>query len=489
MVYGAPMLLLLTTLSACGPDPSRSDDEPATAARPDAASSPDDSDASLDSGPTGPTGTTGTTGPTSDSSPWTGEPTASPYVFRSGPPPRNVLLITIDTTRADRLNSNGYTGATTSPTIDALLAEGLALRDHHSCSSWTMASFLCFLTGQDQVTLGYWPDNNNRGAGVDPFPGDLPSLAVRLKAEGFATGLVYANSFLSSTYHMGQGHDTEARGAFADNITDKAIDQLDTLAVEDRWLLHVHFNDPHNPYSPPEAYREPGTSCPIGDVESREGLAAFIQVYEDHPAADQQACLAHLDMLYDALIRQTDDAIGQILAHLDSLGERDETLIVFGTDHGEEFYEHGEWEHGHGLYQALNRATAGFVYPSRIPPAEHQGLTTHEDMLPTLLTILDLALSGEETGVPVGSEPVEAIHGLVYRNDLTVQSVTTETSVLIHHWEGHTHYYDRVDDPEQNDDLYDPADPEVQALWEALRPRIDDLAAKVTDGSQPLGLP
>jgi len=487
------MIWFLTLLLGCGP---ASDDPPAeapTSTTPTEATSPTGTLSTASTASTGDTEGTESTGPTgstgvTDTGPFA---TASPYVQRTGPPPKNVLVLTIDTTRYDRLNSNGYTGGTTSPHIDALLASGLALRNHRSCSAWTMASFLCFLTGQDQVSLGTWPDNNNHGAGVDPYEGELPSLAVRLKEQGFATGLVYANSFLSSKYNMNQGHDTEKKGGKAPSIRTEALSRLDELVAEDRWLLHVHFNDPHSPYDPAEVHRLPGTDCPIHEVETGDGLDEFIDLYDAAPPADQQACLDHLWALYDAQIREADAAIGDILDALDAHGETAETLIVFGTDHGEEFYEHGEWEHGHGLFQGLNRSTAGFVYPSRVAPAEHHGLTTHEDVLPTLLTVLDLPLSGDETGQPVGAAPVDVVHGLVYRNRKTVQSVTTDTHALIHHWEGRTFLYDLVNDPDQTTNLiFSPKHGATAAdLWTLLRPRIDDLASKVTDGSVPEGLP
>ena len=446
------------------------------------------SPATTDSTPTGHTGPTATTGETA--TPWSGEPTASPYVLRSGPPPRNVLLVSVDTTRFDHLNSNGYTARETSPRIDALLAEGLALRNHRSCSAWTMASFLCLLTGRDQLDLGYWPDNNNHGAGVDPFPYELPSLALRLQQEGFATGLVYANSFLSSTFAMNTGHDTEQRGSRAPGVTDHAIERLDELVGSgERWFLHAHYNDPHNPYDADPTFREGGTDCPVGSFESIEDFKALRAVFDDADPADQAACLEHVNMLYDAGIREADHHIGRLLDHLDTTGQRDDTLIVFATDHGEEFLEHGEWEHGHGLFQAIHRSTVGFVYPPRIAPAQHTGLTTHVDVHPTLLTVLDLEVPTELTGTVVGQETVDHVFGLVYRNELTGQAVTTPSETLIYHWDGRFHHYDDLADPTQASDRYDADDPATQALWQLLEPRVAELAARVTDGSVPQGLP
>ena len=430
-----------------------------------------------------------TVAPTADStSPWSGEPTASPYVLRSGPPPDTELFLSIDTTRADRLNGNGYTGAVTSPHVDALLDRGLALRHHYSCSSWTIASFLCLLTARDQLTLGYWPDNHT-GSGIAPYPtDDLPSLARQLSDEGFATSLVTGNSLISTNFNMSQGHDTVKRTFSAPETAQEGIAALERLTDEgDRWFLHVHFMDPHTPYDAPGAFRTKGTDC-VYDVADIDAFHELRHGWEALSADDQAACQAHLTMLYDGLIAHTDAQLQRVVDALEASDAADTTLILFATDHGEAFFEHGDWEHGHDLHNELQRATAGLVYPPRIAPAVHSELTAHQDLVPTLREALDLPPLAEATGVPIGSAPVDVVHGLVYRNVRTVQSVTTPTGRLQYRWDGAA-WFHAADDLAEVDDLYDLDDPEVQAHWSLLRPQIDELASRVTDGSVPLGLP
>jgi len=487
-----PMVLPgLVLVLACRSEPT-DPQAPSTTPRPavDTARGATGGETAETTGSTGSTGPTGPTGHSGDSASWSGEPTASPYVLRTGPPPDNVLLISIDTTRADHVNSNGYTGATTSPHVDALLARGLALRDHRSCSSWTMASFLCALTGQDQVTLGHWPDNNRGGKGLLPYPhDDLPSLAWRLQSEGFATHLVTANTLISVNFNMDRGFDEVTRTFVAPETADAGIEALgDLVAGPERWFLHVHFMAPHTPYDPDPAFLDPATSCPGHDLTTVDGFRAWTRD-DTQPEADRAACLEHTLALYDALIAETDHHIGRLLAALEETGQAEQTAIMFLTDHGEGFGEHDDWEHGFGHYEHQVRSTAGVVYPPRIAPAEHAGLTRHEDLLPTLLTVLDEAVPDELTGVPIGAADVPVVHHLTYRNTETVQSVTTATDKLSYTWDGTLSYYDLVADPEEAHDRYAPELPRVQILWRLLQPRIDDLAGQVTDGSEPIGLP
>lgn len=413
----------------------------------------------------------------------------SPYVEPVGPAARNVLLISMDTTRADRINSNGYTAAVTSPNIDALLAGGLALRNHRSCSAWTMPSFLCLLTGRDQVALGFWPDVEEEG-GLVPYPtDDLPSLAWQLGQQGFATGLVTSNALIGPSYNMSRGHDTVVRTNPANETATEAVARLSALeASAERWFLHVHFMDPHKPYAPLPEFEVTGSSCPAEELRSRDGFHAFMRTYDTLEPEVRDACMVHLHALYDALILQADHYIQAVLDHLEALGARDETVIVFMTDHGEAFYEHGEWEHGHGLFDNLTRSTLGIVYPPRIPPAAHHGLTSHADVLPTLYEALDLAAPPGMTGGAVGQRPVERLFGLVYANTSTRQAVVTPSDKLIYHWDDTWFYHDLVADPEELDNRYDPADVRVQELWGWLEPKVRGLA-ELESEAQPVGLP
>jgi len=404
----------------------------------------------------------------------------------------NVLLLSIDTTRADRVNSNGYTGSTTTPNLDALLASGLALRNHRSCSTWTMPSFLCVWTGQDALGLGVWVDIERGDDGLDPYPNDeLPSLAWHLGEAGYATQLVTGNLLLGGAYNMDRGFDDWTRTFNVTETADTGIAELERLAADPSpWFLQIHFMAPHKPYNPDPAYLEGDTDCPGHDLTTRDGFAAFRAPFQQMSDEEQQACLDHLDHLYDALLRETDRHLQRVLDALDATGEREDTVIVFVTDHGESFQEHGFWEHSWGgNVDTLVRSTAGFVHPALVPAAEHHGLTTHEDILPTLFTLLGRAVPAGVTGHAVGTAETEAVFQLTYANDATVQPVATEDAKLIYRWDQGAAYYDLTTDPMELHDQWDPTLPEAMALWEKLEPKVLELADRVDDGAKPYFLP
>lgn len=405
----------------------------------------------------------------------------------------NVLLLSIDTTRADRVNSNGYAGSTTTPNLDALLASGLALRNHRSCSTWTMPSFLCVWTGQDALGLGVWVDIDRGDDGaLDPYPNDeLPSLAWHLDEAGYATQLVTGNLLISGAYNMDRGFDSWIRTHTATETADTGIAELERLAADPSpWFLQVHFMAPHKPYNPDPAYLEGDTDCPGHDLTTRDGFAAFRAPFQQMSDEEQQACLDHLDHLYDALLRETDHHLQRVLDALEASGEREDTVIVFVTDHGESFQEHGFWEHSWGgNVDTLVRSTAGFVHPGLVAPAEHHGLTTHEDILPTLFSLLGREIPEGVTGHPVGTEETDAVFQLTYVNAATVQSVATEDAKLIYRWDKGVEYYDLTTDPMELDDQWDPTLPEAMALWEKLEPKVLELADRVEDGAEPFFLP
>lgn len=356
-----------------------------------------------------------------------------------------------------------------------------------------MPSFLCVWTGQDALGLGVWVDiDRGKDEALDPYPNDeLPSLAWHLSEAGYATQLVTGNVLLSGVYNMNRGFDGTIRAYTATAIADNGIAELERLAADDDpWFLHVHFMTPHKPYAPDPAFLEGDTDCPGHDLTTKEGFSAFRVPFQKMSDDEQQVCLDHIAHLYDALLRETDHHIQRVLDALEVADERNDTVIVFVTDHGESFQEHGYWEHSWGgNVDTLVRSTAGFVHPDRVAPAEHHGLTSHEDILPTLFTILDRDVPEGVTGHPVGTEEVDAVFQLSYENASTVQSVATEEAKLIYKWDEGVSYYDLTADPMELDDLWDPTLPEAMALWEKLEPKVLQLADRVEDGAEPFFMP
>ncbi|HET8644558.1 MAG TPA: sulfatase, partial [Vicinamibacteria bacterium] len=256
---------------------------------------------------------------------------------------RGIVLVSIDTLRRDHVGAYGY-GRPTTPRLDALAAGGLVLDDAVSSSSWTLPAHLTLLTGVDPGAHG----------GVDMHHGfnrRTSSLPDLLRAQGYATRAVTSHLYVSSVYGLDHGfeHLDFHQDRKAADVADRAIDLIDR--VGDRpFFLFLHFYDPHWHYDPPpETLRlfETGYAGTLSgnwrdfSTRTRENLAP--------------ADLAHLLALYDGEIRYTDDQLGRVLDHLKARGLDKTTLVAVTSDHGEEFLEHGSWEHQKTLYEEVVR--------------------------------------------------------------------------------------------------------------------------------------
>jgi len=410
---------------------------------------------------------------------------SSPYVT-DAPPPTNVLLLSIDTLRADHIGSNGEPEGVATPNLDGLLARGLALRTHRSCSSWTLPSFTCIYTGRDQVTEGFFP--NNRA--ITSYPNDeLVSLATRFAAAGYATRQVSGNSLIGTKYNLGQGFEVLVRTTASVQTASRSIAELEDLTASDQpWFLQVHFMTPHTAYAPEERFLEGDTACSTHDLTTKAGFRTWHRQREWLLTPDP-GCDAHLAELYDALVREVDHYVGEVLAALEASGAADDTVVLFVTDHGEAFDEHGDWEHGFANYDTLTRSTAGLIAPGRIEVAEHTGVTSHEDLAPTLLEALGWAVPEEMVGHPVGTVDEAASFQLTFHADETVQTVSDARGRLHYWWDGRFAYHDLSTDPDELVDTEVAGEPHVEALWTLLVPRIQALAAEVEDeGLAPQGI-
>ena len=302
------------------------------------------------------------------------------------PEPLNIMIIAVDTLRADHLGCYGYT-RDTSPHIDDLAARGVLCERCVSPAPWTLPSFSTVFTSLYPTQHGAETVHSSLGE-------SFPTLAGILKARGYATGAVINAPALKPAYGVDRGfehyHMTPETGRLADGTTRDALAWLDTTG--DRpFFAFVHYFDPHLSYSPPLPYEKAFSgdySGRIGDSFNLEGFSRvrdsmFVQM-QDLSAADRDRIVA----LYDGEIVFTDKAIADLLMGLDERNLRGNTLIVFLSDHGEEFFEHGGFEHGHTMYDELLHVPLFFCLPGRLP--EDVRLSRPVRLLDVAPTILDL---------------------------------------------------------------------------------------------------
>lgn len=282
----------------------------------------------------------------------------------------NVLLITIDTLRADRLGSYGYPAART-PALDRVAAEGVRCSDAIAAAPITAPSHSSILTG-------LWPPAHGvRDNGTYSLPLEAETLAERLQKNGWATHAIVSAVVLDRRYQLDQGfeqYDDDLwpedepklfmiRDRPARKTTDRFLAWLDGRPAEDArpFFAWLHYFDPHQPYEP--------------EAQDR-ALAATP---------------------YDAEIAGVDRAIGRILDRLRATGQLDDTLLVITADHGESLGEHGEKTHAVFLYDATLRVPLLLRYPRALPAGRvYEGPVRSIDLVPTVLGALGLP-GGEET--------------------------------------------------------------------------------------------
>jgi arylsulfatase A-like enzyme len=285
---------------------------------------------------------------------------------------RGVLLISVDTLRRDHVGAYGYPKPTT-PRFDALGHRGILCEDAVSTSSWTLPAHLSLLTSVSPVVHG----------GVDAAHGfnhQVPTLASTLRKAGFATRAVTSHLYVSGVYGLDEGFDhlDFHQDRKATDVANRAMDLLDRFG--DRpFFIFLHFYDPHWHYDPPEHTRRlfegsyAGTLTGLWQDFSRKRP-------EDLGPGD----LDHLLALYDGEIRYVDDEVGRIFDHMKLRGLDRGTLVVFTSDHGEEFLDHGSWEHQKTLYEEVIRVPLMVAGPG-ISPRREPAQASLLDVVPTIL--------------------------------------------------------------------------------------------------------
>jgi arylsulfatase A-like enzyme len=275
----------------------------------------------------------------------------------SGPRPTNLVLISLDTLRADHLGCYGRAG-NPSPAIDSLAAAGVRFADASATSPWTLPSHVSMLTGLYPGSHGVRQHSHRLGH-------ERVTLAESLAEQGFQRFAVVNSLNFGRRYGVLQGFDPDAihyvpevidiAGSelivnSAPRVVEKAYEFLDGRDPERPFFLFLHFYDAHTDFTPKRSYRRRFTTPYEGAVTgSTEQLLRVRRTGGKLSDAD----IRHLTELYDAEIRQLDDVLAGFFAELELRGRREDTLVVLTSDHGEEFQEHGGLLHGHTQYQEL----------------------------------------------------------------------------------------------------------------------------------------
>jgi arylsulfatase A-like enzyme/tetratricopeptide (TPR) repeat protein len=263
----------------------------------------------------------------------------------------SVLVITLDTTRADRIGCYGHAAAQT-PSIDALANSGVLFRRAYCQVPLTLPSHSSMMTGTYPPTNGVPVNGVALGKGI-------ATLAETFRGEGYRTGAFISALVLDSGYGLDRGFDeynddlgsTSAIERKANRTTDAALEWL-ARDADEPFFAWVHYFDAHYPYAPPSAFRE------------------------------------SFDDPYDGEIAFVDTQVDRLVKWLDATGRRDNTLVIIAGDHGESFGEHKETEHGFFIYDATMHVSLIFSFPGHA--SGETAVDTPVGLIDVFPTIVDL---------------------------------------------------------------------------------------------------
>ena len=310
-----------------------------------------------------------------------------------------VILITVDTLRRDAISAFG--GDTTTPHIDALAAESLVFSNAYSPSSWTLPSMVSLVTGLDPRVHGVITEHSL-------MPASVRTLAELLGERGYATHSIGYNPFLSQLRGPGsgvqQGFETQRFAPAAQGPLTLVSDWLfqvfpsdldyffttrqigesaaDWISTHSGWsfFLWAHFFDPHLPYGPDVEFLDRTRS-----TSSSRTFFAYAETNAPERYSDEE--LRGIRDLYDAEVLSVDHQVGRILEVLRARDLYEDSLIILTSDHGDEFREHGDFDHGQSLYEELLAVPLLIKLPRARRHARLDARVSTTDLFPTILDL------------------------------------------------------------------------------------------------------
>ncbi len=307
----------------------------------------------------------------------------------------NVILISLDTLRADHLGCYGYP-KNTSPNIDLLAQEGALFSQTFAHAPGTYPSHWSMMTA-------LFPSNHYYYYHMDHFYNpSLLTLADLLREEGYATSAFTGGAGVSARLGFAQGFDSyfeyKGSGVEQENLEDLYTRTQKWLqAYKNRkFFLFLHTYQIHDPYIPPEEFRQK-----ISEEKLKWNSAQLHRIFNWPRGRFKSLSEKERDnlvVLYDGEIRYTDERlIKSLVDYLKEAGLYDQTMIILTSDHGEEFYEHNGWGHSTSLYNELLSVPLIIKFPhAKYRSQKISQIVRSVDIVPTIMDILDIQVSGYE---------------------------------------------------------------------------------------------
>ena len=345
----------------------------------------------------------------------TSSPARAAVAGADTPPPQGVIFIVADTLRRDHLDAYGYERPT-APTVRWFAENGALFADNISQGTWTKVSV-------SSIVTSLYPTTHGIKDMPDRMPAGVTTLAEAFRTAGYATFATSSVPFTGKLTNLHQGVEVLHESSSVPDLdhsgsktsrtyTDRLLDWID-VHQDVPFFAFLHVFDPHSPFEPYPPYEalwmDPDELTAFRkDLETvKEHIEEPFMKYQSLPDAEEIA-KAGLDVetfvrrekiWYDASIRAMDLELGRLLEHLQHLGLDDNTMIVFMSDHGEEFLEHGRHFHGYHAYGEMLNVPLILWWPAGIPGGRVIGNTVQSiDVMPTVLELAQLPVPEQIQG-------------------------------------------------------------------------------------------
>ncbi len=406
-----------------------------------------------------------------------------PFEPGAAPPRRsNIILIVIDTLRADHLGAYGY-ARKTSPNIDALAAQSLVYERAISPAPWTTPAIGALLTSLYPTTLG-----------IDDRQSSLAEehllLSEVLQRRGWATGAVISHHFCSSRWNFDQGFDAfdesnvqGHRAVTSPAVTDRGLEFI-TAREGEPFFLWLHYFDPHVAYVEHEGHTFPDEGAYRGPIASGQDFKTLLAIKPSITTAD----LGELRRLYDSDIAFTDHAVGRLLEGLKTRGLYDDAVVILTADHGEEFFERGGLGHAKTVHQELIHVPLMIKLPG-VEPRRITEPVSLVDIYPTILEFLDEPVPDGLAGRSILPEALDTAGGRhpVFSetrrgNDMRAV-IDGDVKLLVNRRTGRSEFYRLDSDPAERHDLAAREPEEVARLRSLMDTWVRRSEARVRPGA------
>ncbi|HSV72696.1 MAG TPA: sulfatase [Chthonomonadales bacterium] len=380
----------------------------------------------------------------------------------------NILFLGIDSIRADHMSLYGYERLTT-PHIDRLAETATVFEHTYSPHIPTTSAYASMLTGMD-VFSTQAVALRHRG----PLRPEVRTLPEVLRDHGYAstcvgfTGNPASRGFDKYLDFAGWGSWNEGRSPKAQNLNRVAIPELERLAKGKKpFLLFLRHMDPHAPYLPPEPFERAFYHGNEFDKRNRSMDAVMsFKPFRDFFASWMPPGITDKDYViaqYDGAIAYMDASIQNLFHALETLGIKDETIIVINSDHGETLYDHECWFDHHGIYDTVLHVPLVIRYPGAMPEGVMApGYNQHKDLMPTLLEVCGIDSGIEFDGhslLPLAYGDLPTLDSSFYITECTWMRKhgwrTPEWKLIIalepdFHFKPEVELYNLVQDPGEN---------------------------------------